>query len=352
MKLNQLISTTVLLSILACGPAAKNDTYPIKRIPTETSSMSMLDAKDLKAFERLPLLGNIENGKKFWSGNHWPLNQGSINLRWNSREAGFDNLTPSKDQAMLMSELELMELSPAEKFDLLLGRYDFPLVKEVQGRINTDALPWEGIGNGWALASVHHKEPVPKTLINPDGISVPFGSADIKALISYYYAYHFKAQLKQLGSRCEQRGQGCGDDLNAGEFHTLLTNRLGLRQEALVIDIDPTSEVWNHPVVAFESKLQEERAPTDDDPLETKRVVKMMTTVHYVANTERSWWPVLGRWQQMVANRLYQYELFIDQEGNIIGGAWQGVDRPDFVWLMPRTVEFEHSFRGLDQLIE
>lgn len=85
-----------------------------------------------------------------------------------------------------MTSTDIARLSPAEKFDFLNGPYYYPLKAEVEKLAAYDAESWEGICHGRAPASMNHNEPRPKILRNPDGIKIYFGSADIKAILSYY----------------------------------------------------------------------------------------------------------------------------------------------------------------------
>src|SRR5690606_15230131 len=93
-----------------------------------------------------------------------------------------------------------------------------------------------------------------------DGIQIPFGSSDIKALISYFYAFHIDQSVDQMGLRCffgSWMGgyRGCNEDLNAGAFHIVISNKIGLQKEGFMADVERFREVWNQPVVAYKSKI-------------------------------------------------------------------------------------------------
>lgn len=47
-------------------------------------------------------------------------------------------------------------------------------------------LFWLTICLQWAPASMFFKQPNPVTITSPDGIKVPFGSSDVKALLIYF----------------------------------------------------------------------------------------------------------------------------------------------------------------------
>ena len=78
---------------------------------------------------------------------------------------------------------------------------------------------------------MNEAEPAPVTMTNPDGIKIPFGSADVKALLDYYYAFYTEGDTHQLGNRCSVpvwMGGGNCSDVNAGAFHIVVANQIGL----------------------------------------------------------------------------------------------------------------------------
>ena len=200
----------------------------------------------------LPLEGSVQIGRKAWSGHYWPSAEGGINVRWHSpgRE-GFKYKSPTFEQAKSMSLAQMAQLSPTEKYDLYTSQYEYPLKEQVDGTVNRYAADWAGICHGWAPATLHHNEPTPKLMVNQQGIVIPFGSSDIKALLSYYYAFHDSTEPShQVGLRCffgrwMGGARACEEDLNAGAFHIVISNMLGLRKEGFVADIDRFKEVWN-----------------------------------------------------------------------------------------------------------
>jgi hypothetical protein len=312
-------------------------------------------------FKSLPLEGSMQIGPKAWSGDYWSSKRGSINIRWNSpSQEGFDYVSPTKAEAQKMSLQQLALLSPTEKYDLLSSHYDYPLKKEVEGVASKVASDWAGICNGWAPASIFHNEPQPKVLTNADGIQIPFGSSDIKALISYFYAYHHDNGVNQMGLRCffgswMGGARGCSDDLNAGAFHIVITNKLGLQKEGFMADVDRYREVWNQPVVAFKSKVLAANLPKSSKAAETAvREVRIATEFFYVDESEdNTWEPAHGTKNQAIAKREYQYRLELNAEGKIVGGEWESKERPDFLWnkLPAKTEEFTGLMIYLPQLL-
>jgi hypothetical protein len=313
-------------------------------------------------FDKLPLAARNNDEKKFWSGDYWAHRDGSINYRWNaSRQVGWRYSSPSREQALQMSQEQLAELSPTEKLDLFSGNYDYPTKALVYEVAYPDADEWEGICHGWAPASMNHHEPTPKTVTNPDGIVIPFGAADIKALISYYYAWGFEvSNTHQMGLRCDKKSRdgGCKEDLNAGAFHIILGNKIGLEGTGFIADLDKSKEVWNHPVFAYSSEIEKTEKPKRNSARGTAVVYRMKTRIKYVDESLNFWETVLGTEKQKVKEKKYEYSLDVDSFGEIIGGEWDGggffgggSDRPDFLWTKSKPTEFTGSFARLPELL-
>jgi hypothetical protein len=306
----------------------------------------------------LPLEGSIMDGKKAWSGHFWPSNEGGINNRWNSEsKEGFKYKSPSKTNVLQMSFEQLKTLSPSEKFDLFLGRYDYPLRSEAQGATSRTAPDWAGICHGWSPASLHHSEPTPKTLTNPDGIQIPFGSSDIKALLSYYYAFYHESETNQIGLRCYLAswigiGRACGDDLNAGAFHVIIGNKLGVLKEGFLMDRDQYRQVWNQPVVGYKSTITSASlSPSRDAASGTVREVRVSTELYYVDESLPTWEVVQGTKDQKIGVMELQYRLELNSKNEILGGEWESDSRPDFLWSKTKTTSFSGLLSGLEKLL-
>lgn len=315
----------------------------------------IMNIKNYK-YSDLPKSGRLSDRQKGWSSDYWARKKGSINYRWNtSSPTGFNYVSPTRDQVFMMSQRELRRLSPSEKWDLFLGRYDYPLKNEVASYARPDRPLWEGICDGWAGAAMNHDEPKPLSLLNPDGIQIPFGSSDIKGLISWYYSRKYSGGYAQMGRRCygDNSEERCQHDMNAGAFHLVLTNRLGVQGRPFIADVDRNFEVWNHLASSYSSRvLDSEVLPLPTSALGTVNMVKMRTTVRYVWLLSRNrWWPVLGTDYQNTEARTYEYYLDLDAEGQVIGGEWISRGRPDFLWLERKVPFFRGMFQKLPMLL-
>ena len=313
--------------------------------------------KNLEArFFALPLHGQVAHSRKFWSGDYWPLNKGNINFRWHA-DRNFMLNSPTLEELRRLRQQDIAQLSPAEKFDLLNGRYDYPLKREVLKIANLNAKNWEGICHGWAPAAINHNEPTPKVLINPEGIQIPFGSSDIKAILSYYYAYPYKVQdTHQVGRRCYNSrvtvDNDCRHDLNAGAFHLILANKIALENEGFIADLSRYKEVWNHPIKSYQSRvISEARGRRRNSAPGTTRTVRVSTRIKYADETSNDWNTVQGTSLQRINSTEFSYILEIDIYGQIIGGEWSSIRRPDFLWTMEKPTKFLRDFARLAELL-
>lgn len=318
------------------------------------SNPAIMNSAFKKTFIDLPLVGQAVGKKKYWSSFYWPLYKGNINFRWNApNPTGFNLKSPSYVEALLMTPSELAALAPSEKYDLFVGNYNYPLRKEVQKRVSPNRLEWEGICHGWAAAALNHNEPVPVIATNPDGIAVPFGSSDLKGLLSYYYANHYDpVSTHQMGRRCNGR-RHCGDDLNAGAFHIVLSNKVGLEGGSFIADIENGREVWNQVIYNYRTKiLNDNLPPIRSSANGTVRMVRVKTTMRVVFNIGRnSWLPVIGTPLQTYLDKDYEYDLDLNTEGAIIGGNWISKNRPDFLWRVDVATKFDGLFSRLNELL-
>lgn len=339
------------IGFYGCGHAPEMPDTSLK-VPR----LDALEARDQKNFDALPLNGLVVINERLWSEGSWKLNEKSINLMWNALPAEVVSEAPTQEEIINLTPEDIAKLSPAVKFDLLRGNYTYPLRAEVEKTLNDTATDWEDLTNGWAIASYQHNEPKPKTLTNPDGIVIPFGSSDIKALLTYYYGNVAELKGKQMGRDCKLSpwtdwNQNCRDSLNAGVFHITLANKVGLRNESFIVDIEPEQSVRNHPVVSYSSKVDEMVKPARDVVFGTSKVLKVSTTVSFIDQTQtHAWEPVRGSSRQKVLKKYYSYLLYLSANGEIIGGKWLGDEAPDFLFTTTKSSDFK-SMEALKDLV-
>jgi hypothetical protein len=339
-----------LLILMSCGKPINNkdveDKKKISPIMPGVSENMFFDMKMSMNFNLLPLKGKIGNPGLLWSGDIWKLSRGAINFRWNAVEkSGFNYQSPTSREILAYPKDKMRELSPAEKYDIYAGRYDYPLKNEVDWVARQGKMEWEGLCHGWAGASLNHVEPEPVTVTNPDGILVEFGSSDIKALLTFAYSKMSITPEQSLGKRCEYYSllddeDYCDDDLSAMTFHIVLTNKVGLRGQSFIADMDRYKEVWNHPVLSYESKIVSR----------TNSKIVLTTKISYVDVMEKNAWE--KGMKQMISYMTMTYELKLDGSGNIIDSKWISRERPDFLWTVSRPEEFDGYLSLLKNLVK
>ena len=141
-------------------------------------------------------------------------------------------------------------------------------------------------------------------------------------------------------------------DVNAGAWHVVITNLLGLHGRAFVEDRTFDFQVWNQPLLAYEITTQREIELADALELlnsegeaypfnaDAARFVEIRMTTDYLVEGHQQTYP-LGE-EGYVRHDQYHYILELDGEGRIIGGEWVGSsidNHPDFLWVPtgPRT---------------
>jgi hypothetical protein len=341
----------LLFLVTSCGKPVQEEKEPVKET-YESSPIAeeiILDSKMSLNFALLPLKGEVKKDKKLWSGDGWRLNRGAINYRWNAKEKlGMNYASPTaREIATYPSEL-LNTLSPSEKYDIYMGRYDYPLKNEVDWLARSGKMEWEGLCHGWAGASMNHPEPGPVTVTNPDGIEVQFGSSDIKALLTYAYSKMIIRPEESTGKRCEYYSllddeDLCDDDVTALTFHAVLANKIGLRGQSFIADMDRYKEVWNHPVVSYESTI------LSTTNFAKGRRVLIETKITYIDIMEKNSWEKLNT--QMFSYMTVKYELSMDGRGNMVSSRWISRDRPDFLWSVSVPEKFDGYLESLINLI-
>jgi hypothetical protein len=326
----------------------------------------------------LPLEAKLLDDRFGWSESFWPSNKGGIAYRWNSpNPTPFKFKLHTKEELKMMSEGQLAELSPAELYDISQADYKYSLTKKVLNTYSEKDLWWEGICHGWSQAASNYPEPAKTVVTNKDGIKVPFGSSDVKGLLAMHDAFNSKGIYARIGDRCAIEGKVPGEafeqdgdigmpapkdanrpecaDVNAGAFHVVLSNMIGVFSKGFVADVDRFNDVWNQPVVGYESTLHEEMPVTAADIKNgINKKIRVVTIMSYGDELEFyspeseaegilsfvSKEPVTGTPAQLTTSRSYEYVLELDSFGKIVGGTWISDARPDMLWMKMKDDKF------------
>ena len=276
-----------------------------------------------------------------------------------------------------LKEQEISRLSPAEKFDLLVGDTNYSLTKKERSRTNvfsqlngTKIPRWFGLCHAWAPATILFDNPGPVVMKNADGVSIAFGATDVKALLTYFL--HEKSSPTYFASRrCNiddqelRRKLDKGEishkeyketmesaecrGINAGAFHIILSNMISIRNQGFIADVDRGAEVWNQAIHGYSSKETKQRKNNISRQAApgTVKEVRIETVMTYTIEIGPSWE------KKELANSdkdiRYVYWLELDKNNNIIGGAWESNERPDFLWNRSRP-KFTGKYKILSEL--
>jgi hypothetical protein len=342
-------------------------------------------------FDSLPLTGKLADDRLGWSETYWPSNRGGIAYRWNHpNPQPFKYRLNSKEELMKMSEEELSQLSPAELYDISNNDYSYSLTKRVFSLFTSNDMWWEGICHGWAQAAINYPEPRPVAITNQAGIKVSLGSSDVKGLLAMHEAYNYKGQTFAFsGRRCKVNGKVVGEedqrdpvanraypttelaespdckDVNAGAFHVIISNMLGLLGKGFVADIDRFNDVWNQPVAGYTTTIVgEEPVLTSHAAVGITKRVRIKLKMKYgeelqfytpelAAQGKKNFvskFPVTMTENQEFRYRNYEYIIEVNSAGNIIGGEWISSTRPDFIWIYGRSTDFKNGPVNLTHL--
>ncbi|MGE3974753.1 MAG: hypothetical protein AB7F59_09540 [Bdellovibrionales bacterium] len=308
-----------------------------------------------------------------WGGSYWPTHKGLIAARY--ADAGFPGSREWDVNYHYVRDMpaenyipdRVYALSPAEKYDLLIGNTTWTLPARMwkEGLAIFQALgyvaTWQGICHGWAAAA-HFSTPEPGhhvDVVSTTGIPIRFYKSDIKALASWLWAAT-SPPAQFIGSRCriknparDENGRILAEecfDVNPGFWHLALAYRVGAEKRSLVIDSTFDAEVWNFPVTKFKttyfnpeslrpsfhptaSVIPVERYTSDKfkkyRSSDTKYIVGIMMDVSHASIQS----PGTTTNEEMIEKTVrYMYDLELNQNHEIIGGEWYTNGHPDFIW--------------------
>mmetsp|Transcript_50306 Transcript_50306/g.126256 ORF Transcript_50306/g.126256 Transcript_50306/m.126256 type:complete len:481 (-) Transcript_50306:80-1522(-) len=290
----------------------------------------------------LPHKGYLD--EKPWSDSYWPSYESGIAHRWALDDpSDFGYKLFSKTELLRMTLGNLKALSPAEKYDIFMQRYDYPTVHSEWVRTHPDDPAWEGLCHGWAPASMAYHQPDYVEIKNADGITIPFGSSDVKALLIYFAAQYSTGDNNEwfVGDRCwNSGGSGCDQDINAGSLHVIFENRLALMKKGFVLDVDEETAVWNQPVYGFVANV------SDITSTRTGRIATVDATMYYTKET----YPNMKKHDALILEKQYSYSLYVDDTNSVYGGEWpEGAEHPDFAWNSG-VPEFHDYFQRLEEI--
>lgn len=207
--------------------------------------------------------------------------------------------------------------SPLAKFDRYVeGRTGFDPQAQAWEKANHDfhGTKWSGHCNGWAAASILRSEP--KGPWTDPFTNVTFTVSDQKAL---FIERDYCPNLLFFGHRNrEEESPGAGD-IDAAEFHQVITYYVGQLGKPILMDKMSTTPVENRVVSAYDMKVSEVSANLYD--------IEMVLRVHEYDTKLTDEVGVAPS-----EERTYRYRLQTDPVGHIIKGQWHS-SNPDFLWV-------------------
>ncbi|WP_409480134.1 hypothetical protein [Pseudobdellovibrio sp. HCB154] len=317
---------------------------------------------------------------EIWAGSYWPIHQGLLGQRYADPDfpKSKDYLTNYNDYLLRPSELlviagSINRLSPAEKYDLLVGDTNWTLTKAMWSRGQKTLqqygyVPtWTGICHGWSAAA-HMGVKAPRQSVVVTDVTghytIEFYKQDIKALMSYLWAESSTDSI-QAGNRCRQdivlkdqyqrpMDASCLDS-NPMSWHLGVTNRIGMYQKSFVMDSTTGSEVWNFAVKGYDYSYFNPRTfetthnlkaavePIENMTMDKYKNYRSPRAKYIVGVVMDAFIPSLitpavneGR-NDRTKSYNFVYDLELDAGYNIIGGEWHSHARPDFIWSYGAT---------------
>lgn len=350
-----------LLGILlgSCDSGSKVTRDKVQEAWDDYNNPALLDSGAVVVFSELPNSGLVS--KLPWADIYWPSHLGGIALRWkNGFETPFSAKRPTEEQVASMSESELAALSPAEKYDIFMGRFDFPTVQSELLRTHPAMPTWYGLCHGWASATLNFEEPGAITLKGSSGVKIPFASGDVKALLAYAQGVVYMPEVRALGQRCEAdlttqphlRNTAACRDTNAGSFHLILANYVGRSGQKVIADFTRGAEVWNFPIYGFTSRELVRRGPSPGSSPQAVSEVVVETEVEFIVELDTPNFEPLFDSRAVAAKKvIYQYAVELDALGRVVGGSWLSDERPDFLWIQERA-DFRGYYGGIESIYE
>lgn len=305
-----------------------------------------------------------------WSDSYWPIYMGGLAYRY--ADLHFPSSQNWKKNAeYIWKNLGKGEnLSPSEKYDLLVGDADFSLTRQMledgsnAARSSGDVETWMGICHGWAPASFMVPRPTHSIeVLAADGkTKIVFNPSDIKALTSLLWA-NARFPAKKAGLRCDEKApindssgrpekMECYDN-NPGTWHLAIINRVGLQKRSLIMDTAYDYQVWNQPIVSYHysyynpetkietDKLEKAQIPLNDFSSDKRKkfrsdnvafVVGIVMHVTFTSETIPNASSKDDVSDDIKREVRFLYDLELDRDKNIIGGEWTNNNHPDFIW--------------------
>jgi len=314
--------------------------------------------------------------KALWANEMWSFENGGICRRkdkgyqaqttWADRYR-YIELNPLEEIIRERSSIDLekrvQNLSPTEKYDLLMGNLDAPLTRffwNYQKELNDkkELFSWRGVCEGSAAASAFWRggEPI-RSLRIPSiivGLKISFSALDLKALAAIAFS-QFQAEIPFLGLKNlnpkPDKGQANeflspeSFSLNPATLFLAVLNLGAIHGLPLIMDKEPLQPVWSVPIQSYRYRIL--------GSIDTKRdiyshwrhakateIIEVEMKLEYADVNRRG-----IREEGRVAAPLESLKMKFDLELNcqdpeypndckILGGEWREDPHPDFLYAL------------------
>ena len=248
-------------------------------------------------FEELPVKGSVPEHRLPYSGYIYPDTAGGTVSALSKYDQAFNG------RRYVATSHERWDTSAFTEQVTQTRRGLFGRIWTVRSR--PQVPHWYGHCNGWTSATIRHAQPQHSVVRN----GVTFTPADIKGLLAELYIYN---EMNVLA--------GSETYLDAGTFHTIITNWVGRGAHSIGMESDPGKEKWNYPIYAY--AISHGRI--------SNRQIEVKMNVAYAKDSR-------GEFQQspLYTNQKYfHYYLDVDDQGKIVGGNfYRDSSRIQMLWI-------------------
>lgn len=218
-----------------------------------------------------------------WSGHWWPYSKGAL-----GNGDGYHGYP-----------------APIEKYELLTQGNTPGALRSwfFETHYNPDGLYWFGLCYEWAQAACYEDIRFFPSSEN----NIVFRVGDKKGLMTLAH----ESDLEEVGN---------GE--NPDEFHYWLLHNIKDNRRPFMADLDPTEEVWSYPIFSYDMHTSRSGG-----------VESVQVTIGFADDAVHP--DFMGTQKR---HRTYNYDLWVDESGNILGGEWTGISKIDHPQRMARPL--------------
>lgn len=310
-----------------------------------------------------------------WS-NVWSDNTGGIAKRFNLSQLPQNYEIVSEAEFYSLSDTRASSLSPAEKFDILNGDFNYPTLKaEIERtgvrRLNQKdkeyqpgySIPnWLSLDKYIAAASIVYGPFENLDVISSavNNIKIKFSDDELLGLLGLQMLYsNFEREVVSSAcptksvrvrnaffSQSHRKGManlnnfyeglnsinskaGCVSAINPGAFHLAITNEIGLESNPLIFE--KLDNRFSLEGVAYGYKVEK---------------------INVIDGVEISLYLDMYNDVKKYHTKLYKYRLVLDSKSRVLGGVWLSDDYPQLIWKPSVTNEIGGYYSTLNKLLK